>query len=62
MKKNISTVEDPIEIHLTGINQVNIKPKMGLTFARALRAFLRQDPDIMMIGEIRDLENSRYCN
>jgi type IV pilus assembly protein PilB len=53
---NISTVEDPIEIYLMGINQVNINPKTGLTFASALRSFLRQDPDVIMIGEIRDTE------
>jgi len=55
---NISTVEDPIEINIHGINQVNIHPKAGLTFATVLRAFLRQDPDIIMIGEIRDLETA----
>jgi len=56
--KNISTVEDPVEIYLQGINQVNINPKAGLDFASALRAFLRQDPDIIMVGEIRDLETA----
>jgi type IV pilus assembly protein PilB len=56
--KNISTVEDPVEINLPGVNQVNIHPKAGLTFASALRAFLRQDPDIIMVGEIRDLETA----
>lgn len=55
---NISTAEDPAEINLTGINQVNINEKAGLTFAGALRAFLRQDPDIIMVGEIRDLETA----
>lgn len=55
---NISTVEDPAEIHLSGINQVNINDKIGLTFARALRALLRQDPDIIMVGEIRDFETA----
>ncbi len=55
---NISTAEDPAEINLPGINQVNINEKAGLTFATALRAFLRQDPDIIMVGEIRDLETS----
>ncbi|MDS4030330.1 MAG: ATPase, T2SS/T4P/T4SS family, partial [Candidatus Contendobacter sp.] len=49
---NISTAEDPVEINLTGINQVNVNPKVGMTFASALRAFLRQDPDIIMVGEI----------
>ena len=55
---NISTAEDPVEINLTGINQVNVNPKQGLTFAEALKAFLRQDPDVIMIGEIRDLETA----
>ena len=55
---NISTAEDPAEINLPGINQVNIHDKAGLTFAFALRAFLRQDPDIIMVGEIRDLETA----
>ena len=53
---NISTAEDPAEINLEGINQVNVNPKAGLTFAEALKSFLRQDPDIIMVGEIRDLE------
>jgi type IV pilus assembly protein PilB len=53
---NISTVEDPVEIQLPGVNQVNVNDKAGLDFATALRAFLRQDPDIVMVGEIRDLE------
>ncbi len=57
-EKNISTVEDPVEIKLTGVNQVNINPKSGLTFPSALRSFLRQDPDVIMIGEIRDLETA----
>jgi type IV pilus assembly protein PilB len=55
---NISTVEDPVEIPVPGINQVNMNPKTGLTFAEALRAFLRQDPDVIMVGEIRDLETA----
>lgn len=55
---NISTAEDPVEINLVGINQVNINNKAGMTFATALRAFLRQDPDIIMVGEIRDLETA----
>lgn len=55
---NISTVEDPCEINLPGINQVNVNDKAGLSFAAALRSFLRQDPDIMMVGEIRDLETA----
>lgn len=53
---NISTAEDPVEINLEGINQVNVNPKQGLGFAEALKSFLRQDPDIIMVGEIRDLE------
>lgn len=53
--RNISTAEDPAEINLDGINQVNVNPKVGLTFNAALKAFLRQDPDIIMVGEIRDL-------
>ncbi|RMD71449.1 MAG: type IV-A pilus assembly ATPase PilB, partial [Gammaproteobacteria bacterium] len=57
-EKNISTAEDPVEIYVNGINQVHINPKVGLTFAEALRAFLRQDPDIIMVGEIRDLETA----
>ena len=55
---NISTAEDPAEINLMGINQVNVNPKAGLTFAEALKAFLRQDPDVIMVGEIRDLETA----
>ncbi|WP_037588627.1 type IV-A pilus assembly ATPase PilB [Stenoxybacter acetivorans] len=55
---NISTAEDPAEINLPGINQVNMNDKQGLTFASALKAFLRQDPDVIMIGEIRDLETA----
>ena len=56
--RNISTAEDPAEINLPGINQVNVNTKVGLTFATALRAFLRQDPDVIMVGEIRDLETA----
>jgi type IV pilus assembly protein PilB len=55
---NISTVEDPAEINLPGVNQVNVNDKAGLTFAAALKSFLRQDPDIIMVGEIRDLETA----
>src|SRR4029077_19421892 len=55
---NISTAEDPVEINLPGVNQVNVNNKVGLTFAAALRAFLRQDPDVVMVGEIRDLETA----
>ncbi|MEM7620863.1 MAG: GspE/PulE family protein [Pseudomonadota bacterium] len=59
--RKIFTVEDPIEYQLNGINQVQIKPKVGLTFANALRSILRQDPDIIMIGEIRDLETAQIA-
>lgn len=59
--RNISTVEDPVEITVPGINQVNVNVKTGLTFAEALRAFLRQDPDIIMVGEIRDLETAEIA-
>ncbi|MBO4329101.1 MAG: type IV-A pilus assembly ATPase PilB, partial [Rhodocyclaceae bacterium] len=58
---NISTAEDPAEINLPGINQVNMNDKAGLTFAAALRSFLRQDPDIIMVGEIRDLETAEIA-
>jgi len=58
---NISTAEDPAEINLPGINQVNVNPKVGLTFAAAMRAFLRQDPDVIMVGEIRDLETAEIA-
>jgi len=58
VERNISTAEDPVEINLSGINQVQINIKAGLTFASALRSFLRQDPDIVMVGEIRDLETA----
>lgn len=58
---NIATVEDPCEIQLQGINQVNVQDKPGLTFAIALRAFLRQDPDILMVGEVRDLETANIA-
>ena len=56
--RNISTAEDPAEINMPGVNQVNVNPKVGLNFADALRAFLRQDPDVVMVGEIRDLETA----
>ena len=59
--RNISTAEDPAEINLPGINQVNVNPKAGLTFAGALKSFLRQDPDIIMIGEIRDMETGEIA-
>ena len=57
-ERNISTAEDPVEINLPGVNQVQVNPKAGLTFSTALRAFLRQDPDVVMVGEIRDLETA----
>ena len=59
--RNISTCEDPVEINLMGVNQVNVNPKAGLDFSLALRAFLRQDPDIIMVGEIRDLETAEIA-
>lgn len=58
---NISTAEDPVEINLEGINQVNVNPKQGMDFTTALRAFLRQDPDVIMVGEIRDLETAEIA-
>lgn len=60
-ERNISSVEDPVEINVSGINQVNINEKAGLTFAMTLRAFLRQDPDVLMVGEIRDLETAEIA-
>lgn len=60
-KKNVMTAEDPVEFKLEGINQVQVKPDIGLTFASALRSFLRQDPDIIMVGEVRDLETAQIC-
>jgi general secretion pathway protein E len=59
--KKILTIEDPVEYHLQGINQVQVKPQIGLSFAGALRSFLRHDPDIIMIGEIRDLETAQIA-
>jgi type IV pilus assembly protein PilB len=60
-ERNISTAEDPVEINLDGINQVAVNPKVGLSFATALRAFLRQDPDVVMVGEIRDAETAEIA-
>ena len=60
-RKNIITIEDPIEYKLDGINQVQVKPLIGLNFANSLRSFLRQDPDIIMVGEVRDLETAQMC-
>lgn len=60
-EKNISSVEDPVEIELTGINQVNVNSRIGLNFASVLRALLRQDPDILMVGEIRDKETAHIA-
>lgn len=61
LDKNIITIEDPVEYRLEGINQVQVKPHIGLTFANALRSFLRQDPDIILVGEVRDLETAEIC-
>ncbi|KKL14384.1 hypothetical protein LCGC14_2516200, partial [marine sediment metagenome] len=58
---NILTVEDPVEYKFEGLNQVHVRPQVGLTFASALRAFLRQDPDIIMVGEVRDQETAQIC-
>ncbi len=60
-ERNISTAEDPIEIHLDGINQVQVNPKIGFGFSAALRTFLRQDPDVVMVGEIRDLDTAEIA-
>lgn len=60
-EKNIVTIEDPVEYQLEGINQVQVKPKIGLTFANVLRHLLRQDPDVIMVGEIRDLETAQIA-
>ncbi|HEB27870.1 MAG TPA: type IV-A pilus assembly ATPase PilB, partial [Porticoccus sp.] len=61
VERNISTAEDPVEINMPGINQVQIRERVGLTFPEALRAFLRQDPDVIMVGEIRDLETAEIA-
>ncbi len=61
ISKNIITIEDPVEYKLDRVNQVQVKPEIGLTFASALRSFLRQDPDIMLVGEVRDLETAQIC-
>ncbi|CCN74329.1 Type IV pilus assembly protein tapB [Vibrio nigripulchritudo SO65] len=61
VERNISTAEDPVEINLAGINQVQVSPKIGFTFAAALKSFLRQDPDIVMLGEIRDFETAEIA-
>lgn len=60
-QRNILTIEDPIEYHIPGINQCNVKPEIGFTFANALRSFLRQDPDVIMVGEIRDSETAEIA-
>lgn len=60
-ERNISTAEDPVEINLEGVNQVHVNAKVGLNFAMALRSFLRQDPDVIMVGEIRDLETAEIA-
>jgi len=59
--RNIITIEDPVEYRLDGINQVQVKPEIGLTFGNVLRSFLRQDPDIILVGEVRDLETAEMC-
>ncbi len=61
LEKNTATIEDPIEILMPGINQINIHPQIGLTFSHALRALLRQDPDVIMVGEIRDEETAQMA-
>lgn len=61
LERNVSTVEDPVEIHLTGVNQVQTNEKAGLTFSHTLRALLRQDPDVLMVGEIRDTETAEIA-
>lgn len=61
VERNVSSVEDPVEIYLSGINQVNVNERIGLTFATTLRAFLRQDPDVIMVGEIRDLDTAEIA-
>ena len=59
--KNLNTIEDPVEYKLRGVNQIQVRPDIGLTFAAGLRSFLRQDPDIIMVGEIRDAETAEIC-
>ncbi|MFC1630942.1 GspE/PulE family protein [Candidatus Omnitrophota bacterium] len=59
--QNLLSIEDPVEYRLEGVNQVQVKPEIGLTFANALRAFLRQDPNVIMVGEVRDLETAQIC-
>ena len=59
--KNIMTAEDPVEFRLEGVNQVQVRPDIGFSFAEALRSFLRQDPDIIMVGEVRDIETAQIC-
>jgi type IV pilus assembly protein PilB len=61
IEKNIVTIEDPVEYQIPGINQVQVKPAIGLTFASGLRAFLRQDPNVILVGETRDLETAQIC-
>ena len=58
---NITTIEDPVEYQISGVNQVQVKPDIGLTFSTGLRSFLRQDPDIMLVGEVRDQETAEIC-
>jgi type II secretory ATPase GspE/PulE/Tfp pilus assembly ATPase PilB-like protein len=59
--RNIMTVEEPVEYDLDGVNQISANPEIGLTFARALRSFLRQDPDVILVGEVRDAETANIC-
>src|SRR5204862_3369810 len=58
---NINTIEDPVEYHLKGVNQVQVNPKIGVTFASGLRTLVRQDPDVIMVGEIRDYETAEIA-
>jgi len=60
-KKNILTAEDPVEFKMEGVNQLSVRADIGLTFATALKAFLRQDPDVIMVGEVRDIETAQIC-
>ncbi len=60
--RKILTIEDPVEYEITGVNQSQVKPAIGLTFAAAMRAFVRQDPDVIMVGEIRDAETANIAD
>lgn len=61
VEKNIATIEDPVEVELSGVNQVNVNPRIGLTFSHVLRTILRQDPDVVMVGEVRDGETANIA-